>query len=869
MRFITFVTIFILSSIAIGFADDIESMIEEGEEKNQLREQWLNEMNRTEPGVDWRILEDEARKSKQTIRMQKFKNLIENGKDIKILSAVETFADGLLKGNWNEKGSDNQSGRVLTADIDFENNLIYALSAGGNVWKGTIEGENWEILNNSMKFTGSLIRVFDIQDTRRVFVVSSRTCWYTDNEGQTWEESEGFENQKKWGGFVKAAVLNDGKETIYIISNEWNYDDWGTEHNLYISRDHGKNFEKIKTWQDFSSVHEIWAPRYDDDKAYLIHQDTIFTLTSEPAFDNFTVATKGLSAGDIEEIQNISFCGSVQDGNPVLTMAARIKNEKLTIILRSFDGGMKWSYDGEIEQTLFNRRNSYKTGLDDPEKIYFGSVEVFKSSDAGSEFVVQNKWGHYYGDPENLLHADIPAIDLFRSPDGVEVALVSTDGGLYISWDKLETTKNLSMKGLNISQYYDVLTSTNDANYIFAGAQDQGFQRCVEDNGGVCSFEQTISGDYGQFTSSDGGSTLWCCYPGFAMLYTNAEATMNRFSWNFRDYSNKIWIPQIVADPKNPSSAYIAAGGEGGEANLWYLTYSNSQITHQKLPFNFKTLGDNAILTAIGVSIFDENVLYALTNNGKFAYSDSKGENWTLREDFEGLTGHYFYGQKILPSKVNLGELFIGGSGQNSAGCFHSDDNGVTFTPLEGLPNVLIYDMAMDKDEHMLFVATAVGPYVYIRTQAKWYDLTGLAAPDQTYWAVEYLDDVNTVRFATYGRGIWDLELTEISPLVTGETGIDDNNSDTAQQFIKVNPNPIGDFANITVNLVTSSFAEINLYDIEGRIVRNVFKGELGSGSIDLDWNLNESGSRQLTAGVYILTLSAEGNSSYTKVVID
>ena len=30
------------------------------------------------------------------------------------------------------------------------------------------------------------------------------------------------------------------------------------------------------------------------------------------------------------------------------------------------------------------------------------------------------------------------------------------------------------------------------------------------------------------------------------------------------------------------------------------------------------------------------------------------------------------------------------------------------------------------------------------------------AAPEQVYWSVEYIHEIKTVRFGTYGRGIWD-----------------------------------------------------------------------------------------------------------------
>ena len=40
-----------------------------------------------------------------------------------------------------------------------------------------------------------------------------------------------------------------------------------------------------------------------------------------------------------------------------------------------------------------------------------------------------------------------------------------------------------------------------------------------------------------------------------------------------------------------------------------------------------------------------------------------------------------------------------------------------------------------------------------------WVDITDAAAPVTTYWSAEALRHENTIRFGTYGRGIWDYQL--------------------------------------------------------------------------------------------------------------
>ena len=73
----------------------------------------------------------------------------------------------------------------------------------------------------------------------------------------------------------------------------------------------------------------------------------------------------------------------------------------------------------------------------------------------------------------------------------------------------------------------------------------------------------------------------------------------------------------------------------------------------------------------------------------------------------------------------------------------------------------------------MLFAATEIGPYVYSKNDNEWYFLSGVSAPDQTYWSVDYIPEINTARFGTYGRGIWDFVLNENYDLILGDVNND------------------------------------------------------------------------------------------------
>ena len=72
------------------------------------------------------------------------------------------------------------------------------------------------------------------------------------------------------------------------------------------------------------------------------------------------------------------------------------------------------------------------------------------------------------------------------------------------------------------------------------------------------------------------------------------------------------------------------------------------------------------------------------------------------------------------------------------------------------MPNTLVFKIVGTPDDSYYFAATELGPYVYLSDEETWVDLAGISAPDQTYWSVEFISELNTARFGTYGRGIWD-----------------------------------------------------------------------------------------------------------------
>ena len=185
------------------------------------------------------------------------------------------------------------------------------------------------------------------------------------------------------------------------------------------------------------------------------------------------------------------------------------------------------------------------------------------------------------------------------------------------------------------------------------------------------------------------------------------------------------------------------------------LSVQGNQLTYSEQQFNF-----SGTISAMEYSSINPSYRYVLTENGKFYYSLDNGESWTITSSFTGPGSHYFYGSTIWASTDKLETVYIGGSGYSNSAVYVSYNHGQTFSPMDnGLPNTLVFQLAGTPDDVILFAATEIGPYGYSSNQDEWFLLTGLSAPDQTYWTVDYIPGINTARFGTYGRGIWDFIL--------------------------------------------------------------------------------------------------------------
>ena len=746
------------------------------------RKKWIDNMHRSHPEVDWKKIDQNNRKLNTDKVIELRKSLLESEDFEDMLDNFEVIVARDIEGEWIERGSNNLAGRIRTADIDFNNNNIYCASSGGNIWKGTLDGNEWESLNDYMQILGiTFIRIINTDFGQRLLIGSEDNgFYYSDNECLTLNKASGLANNS-----IKRFIIQNGTNDIYALVNS-------SPKAIYRSTDLGENFSPfifLNANQGIPSEaishFDIFTTRYQENDIFLINDTSFYKI----------------EGNDLSFISQLP--GTYSD-NVLLTGGESINSIFLYAyidgrIFKSINGGSSWIDKGNSPSDWW-WINGFNSSNLERDKVFVGGMEAFGSLNGGDDWSLLNPWWEYYDDIEGKLHADIPEIRFYLDEEYNEVALISTDGGLYISDNYLGSVENISLAGLGVSQYYSTYSQKFRPYSIFAGSQDQGLQKSISDNDGIQDFEQIISGDYGHLVSGNQGVGIWANYPGFTIFYSDIINSNSSLSLDFPG-SGYLWIAPLMENPYSSEKAILGGGGINGGNHLIDLSVEGNQLIYLEKQFNF-----SGTISAMEYSPINPSYRYVLTENGKFYYSLDDGENWTATSSFTGPGSHYFYGSTIWASTDKLETVYIGGSGYSNPAVYVSHDHGQTFNSMDnGLPNTLVFQLAGTSDDAILFAATEIGPYGYSSNKDEWFLLSGLSAPDQTYWTVDYIPGINTARFGTYGRGIWDFVLNNNYNINYGDVNQDnivniqdiiiiisfilDVNNPTDEQFIATDIN--------------------------------------------------------------------------------
>lgn len=708
----------------LGLPPPTENFLaEEAEEENAgRRREWMESMHRAPPGTDWREIE---RRNGERQRDKR--------------NALASMA--VTTSRWTERGSKNQAGNTMAASPSVSGAALYVGAALGGVWRSPPDGIAWEALgDNTYGGAAWLAIVPGSLPTDSDVIVRATDGGVLDvsrDEGATWIPPAGITG---CDGIRRLLVTEDGSHTIFLVAHA-NEPGLGKRWGVWRSTNAALSFTRVEPMGTYPG--DLWATRTG--------ATVLYAAKNQRLRRSLDLGNTWTDAGTLASASDTELTGS-EAGAPRLW--AVLQEGGNANLYRSDDAGGAWTF----VQTLSDYWGALAASITNADLFCYGGVELWKTTDGGGSFGKQNGWGDYYGNPAAKLHADIMGVDVFPVAGGEEI-YVNTHGGTYRSTNGLATVSNLSLSGLGVSQYYTTLSSTANPLHVVAGAQDQGYQRASTAPGpdGLVDFAQIISGDYGHATSGDGThSHVFSVYPGFLLIH-RGENSAQLFTADFPASETYGWLPTVTADPDDVTRCFFCA------TKLYRYKkttqFSNTWIPVQWSAFDFSASG-GGYLTGVEFSPGDHQKAYAVTSSGRLYHSEDKGVGWTQGTG-NAPDEHYFYGNALVASKLDVNVAWAGGSGYGGPAVWRTTDGGQTWSPLGGgLPPTHVYCLA-EAGDGTLFAGTETAAWRLDPGTSTWVDITSNEAPVTIWWSVEYVAAENVVRFGTYGRGIWDYSLDE------------------------------------------------------------------------------------------------------------
>jgi photosystem II stability/assembly factor-like uncharacterized protein len=410
-----------------------------------------------------------------------------------------------------------------------------------------------------------------------------------------------------------------------------------------------------------------------------------------------------------------------------------------------------------------------------PDVVWAGGVDLFRSDDGGSNWGLASYWFAKY--PTTLpsyVHADQHAIVFHPDYDGVSVKTMfsATDGGIFrtdnpdrfigqteaaicdpgysaVRFDDLN-------HGFGITQFYHGAPYPDGAGYL-GGTQD---------NGTILGLDQWGRDDWISVSGGDGGyvaidpqntNNLYVESQRFGFKRStdggyNFEFALNGITEERQEF---LFITPFVMDPNN--SARLWAGGR----RLW-RTDNRATSWSAASTVNLGSAQVSAIAVAPGNSDF---VVVGTTDG--FIYRNDAALDAGSNTVWQSSRPHPGFVSSLAFDPSTPGVIFATFAGFGGPHVWRSDDGAITWESIDGtgssaIPDIPVHSIVVDpENSDHLFLGTDLGVMTTINGGRTWaVENTGFANAVTEWLAMGTDDQGEPLLFAfTHGRGAWRVSL--------------------------------------------------------------------------------------------------------------
>ena len=527
-------------------------------------------------------------------------------------------------------------------------------------------------------------------------------------------------------------------------------------------------------------------------------------------------------------------------------------------IAQSQDGGSSWSSVPKPDDnwsTLAWHAFILQVDPTDPDVIFTGGLDLWKSDNAGNSWRHVSDWALMYsGGGDAYVHADQHNIQY--KPENPNTAIFSSDGGVFLTYTSFLNYPIFKERnqGYNSLQFYScAIHPYAGTNYFLGGLQDNG---TLKFHGPPVDINDMVHGGDGAYCFWDENQPL---------IYITCHQ-QNRY---------RVWLNgnEVFREDEN-SGTFISPGDYDYNNNILYSNgVASFGVAKNKLyqltgiPSNvsrqFITVGTNSQLpfSHIKYSPYSPegtSTLFLGTESGKlYKVTNAESTSETVEIGSPDFPTAYLSCVAVGSSEDNLLVTF---SNYGVSSVWLTNNGGETWEEKESnLPDMPIRWAIFHPDNNgQALLATEIGVWA-----------TNTLNEEETEWApaVDGMANVrvdmlklrkadNTVLAASHGRGLF--YTTYDLDIYVGEKELEADG-----HRLKTYPNPASVKTLVSFELNQPETISIVLTNLSGEIV---FRETMFAPKGHFSKEINLQG---LSKGMYLLGIQSEHEQSTTKLIIE
>jgi len=699
-------------------------------------------------------------------------------KAVNQLKISKALAVNSSTGNWinightaSVGGVKAQQGRVNTIAFDPVNaNIVYAGAAGGGIWKSINGGTSWANLTIDLPILGiSDIAVAPAPNNNIVYALSGEglpfaNVYYHKGIGIIKSTDGGINWQTT--GTISTLAMQVGGNKLLIHPTNPNIILAAMSNGLWRTMDGGNVWINIS----IGDVNDIEFKPNDPNTLYMTFRNSgnlgILNLTSlnltsigiiapptppinAPNVNRMEIA---VTAANPKAVYVLAGPGYVSGGVNLFYGLYYSNNSGATFTQRSNQCTNNGDLFNSASEFAWYANTIYVNPLSE-NNVIIGGLNLFTSTDGGTTL-------NEFADP--ALHSD--QHNLKRNPVNGDLWLCN-DGGVYKSTNNGGNWNN-SSTGLIINEYYRISGAQSMDDNLIGGVQDNGhFTRVVGTNNFISSLGSDGMDNY--FNSYDNNNVYACAQNG--KLYRSVNAGFAFLITILPNAGKSAFFPWITPIVQHPPTFFPA-----NNTDVIYAYSLNGIMKGTGGATTWVNMGPLGIgvasgaLTpcmAIGSDDFGASAnLYISNGNNFWVHTDPLSANpagWINRPLPITATSNT---SAIAVNPANKNEVWITISGYNATQkVYRSTNAGISWTNMTlSLPNTPVYSIAFANNNNnpggAVYVGTEIGVYFTDDNYADWIPFSNqLPHVPVTDLQINYIN--NTLKAATYGRGIWQSDL--------------------------------------------------------------------------------------------------------------